>query len=261
MSPRVLIQAGHEKPLEPGITGLGANGEVQLTKAIRDALVKLLGHDDRFEAISSPGNLPDGIRVDAALFLHCDGVENAPSAGGFSFGFPTDKGPKHKALAGQIREEFMKLPVGHPNGNRADNGTSDASQYYGFRHDRVITGSMCLVEHGFVSNPTEHAWLKAHVGDLAAAEYRALCRHFGLTPHDGSRTPTLFKGMSPNREAVTRLQKLLRGANVADTPLNGKYDEATRVAVKRFQRKHDIPTDDQATVGPKTWKALEEVNA
>jgi hypothetical protein len=257
MSLRVLVQAGHLAPLEPGFSATGAAGEVELTHQIRDALVALLRHDDRFDAIPTPGNLPNGIRVDAALFLHCDGA--TPSARGFSFGFPS--GGKHKALAGHIRAEFMRLPAGHPPGDRQDNGTADESEYFGFKHGRVLTDAMCLVEHGFVSNPTEHAWMRAHVDDLAHAEYVGLCRHFGLQPRSGAdQTPTLTKGMTPNREAVTRLQRLLRGAHVQDTPLNGKYDLATRAAVKHFQRKHHIPTDDNATVDDRTWRALEEVN-
>jgi hypothetical protein len=73
-------------------------------------------------------------------------------------------------------------------------------------------------------------------------------------------TPTLTKGMPPNRKAVRRLQRLLRGANVKGTPLNGKYDVATRIAVKRFQRKHAIPTDPKATVADKTWALLIKIN-
>lgn len=66
--------------------------------------------------------------------------------------------------------------------------------------------------------------------------------------------------MPTNRKGVTRLQRLLRGAGVTGVPLNGKYDFATRLAVKRFQRKHSIPTDPQATVGDKTWALLEKIN-
>ena len=73
-------------------------------------------------------------------------------------------------------------------------------------------------------------------------------------------TPTLTKDMPPDRKAVKRLQRLLRGAGVTGVPLNGKYDRATRIAVKRFQRKHSIPTDPQATVGDKTWALLAKIN-
>lgn len=257
MALRVLVQAGHLAPREPGIPGLGAAGEVELNTKIRDALVALLRGDNRFEGIAAPGDLPDGIKVDAALFLHCDG--GPASARGFSFGFPL--GGKHKALADRVRAEFLKLPEGHPPGTRPNNGTVDEAHYYGFNHGRVLTDSMCLVEHGFVSNPTERAWMQSHVGDLARAEYTAICHHFGIEPNgNGNGMPRLFKGMRPNREAVTRLQRLLRGAHVADTPLNGKYDVATRTAVKRFQRKHSIPTDDKATVDERTWKVLEDIN-
>jgi len=73
-------------------------------------------------------------------------------------------------------------------------------------------------------------------------------------------TPTLSKGMPPNRKAVIRLQRLLRGANVNGVALNGKFDFATRLAVKRFQRKHSIPTDPEATVGDTTWALLQKIN-
>src|SRR6185503_13084760 len=114
----VLVQAGHELPLEPGISGRGAAGEVELTVAIRDALVARLRADARFEAIPSPGNLPDGIAADAALFLHCDGASS--TARGFSFGYPTATAT-HKVLADLIADEFERLP-GHPV-RRVDNTT------------------------------------------------------------------------------------------------------------------------------------------
>lgn len=176
MSLRVLVQAGHLLPLEPGIRGLGAAGEVELNTQIRDLLVRLLNDDSRYEAIPAAGHLPNGIHVDAALFLHCN--SGPAGARGFSFGYPG--GGRHQALADAIRAEFLKLPEGRPPGNRPDNATADEHGYYGFESERVITNAMCLVEHGFVSEPTEHAWLEAHVGDLARAEYVALCRHFGM---------------------------------------------------------------------------------
>ena len=74
------------------------------------------------------------------------------------------------------------------------------------------------------------------------------------------RSPTLTRGMDPNRTAVRRLQGLLRGAGLRDVPLNGRYDVATRSAVRRFQRKNSIPTDSRTTVGPTTWERLERIN-
>jgi Putative peptidoglycan binding domain len=141
--------------------------------------------------------------------------------------------------------------------------------------------------HIMVGRPTHSLDIDTKVGDGEQALERELER-MGLiiindvagepwhqTERDASRlrrvagrieaqirdpTPTLTKGMAPDRKAVTRLQRLLRGAGVTGVPLNGRYDLATRVAVKRFQRKHLIPTDPRATVGDKTWALLEKIN-
>lgn len=172
---RILVQAGHLAPREPGFSAVGTNGEQQLVKAIRDKLVSLLDNDGRFDGIPVPGNIPDGIKVDAALFLHADGVDST-SARGFQFGFPVT--PNNKKLVRNLRDEFMRLPDHPP--SRTDNSTDDAAEYYGFT--RVKSPFKVLVEHGFLTNPTERIWLNANVAKLARAEYEALCRTFSLTP-------------------------------------------------------------------------------
>lgn len=172
---RVLVQAGHVAPREPGFDAVGTEGEQEFVKAVRDKLVTLLDRDGRFEGIPMPGNIEDGIRVDAALFLHADGV-NDETAGGFQFGFPVTA--QNRKLVGNLREAFLSLP-GHPK-SRRDNSTEDAHAYYGFR--RVASPFKVLIEHGFLTNPDERRWLKAHVGALARAEYEALCRTFAMTP-------------------------------------------------------------------------------
>jgi len=171
----VLVQAGHLAPREPGFAATGTAGEQQLVKAIRDKLVKLLNADGRFVGLPVPGDIPDGVKVDAALFLHADGV-NDPSAGGFQFGFPVTEA--NKKLVANLRQEFLSLP-GHPK-SRHDNSTVDARQYFGFK--RVKSPFKVLVEHGFLTNPSERQWLKANVANLARAEYEALCRTFAMTP-------------------------------------------------------------------------------
>ena len=181
--PKVLIQAGHLPPLEPGISGTGAAGEVEMVKAIRDALITLLRADPRFEATPAGGDLPNGKKVDAALFLHCDGAQ--PSARGFSLSYPL-AGPRHRKLADRIRAEYLKLPDHPP--MRRDNPTVDSSKYYGYR--KLVCGSMCLIEHGFISNATDRAWMKSHVKAIARAEYRGLCAHFGLVPALGESNGT-----------------------------------------------------------------------
>jgi len=175
---RILVQAGHLAPREPGITGEGTNGEQQLVKAIRDKLVVLLDKDGRFDGIPIPGAIDDGVKVDAALFLHADGA--SPSARGFHFGFPVTQ--NNRKLVANLRAEFLSL-ADHPP-SRADNTTEDAREYYGY--SRVNSPFKVLIEHGFLTNATERQWLNANTANLARAEYEALCRTFGMTPTPAS---------------------------------------------------------------------------
>lgn len=173
----ILVQAGHIAPREPGFeSGTGTAGEQELVTAIRDHLVGMLRSDPRFRALPMPGKIPRGTKCDAALFLHADGSGNK-TASGYSFGYPDYA--VNIRLARLIHEEFQRLP-GHPPHHR-DNYTADLHGYYGF--SRVDTaGPEVLVEHGFLTNPAEAAWLRSHVKDLAAAEYRALLHYFSLPP-------------------------------------------------------------------------------
>lgn len=193
--PTVLVQAGHKYPREPKgnlPAQTGTAGEIELVSAIQAALVRRLERDRRFRAIAVPGDIPDGIRVDAALFLHADGAASA-AARGFSFGYPQH--PVNQKLADLLRAEFLALP-GHPP-VRANNNTVDMAHYYGF--GLVSSGGPeVLVEHGFLTNPAERDWLKRHVKALARAEYRALCRYFGLTPtRGGTRRHGIPAGITP----------------------------------------------------------------
>jgi N-acetylmuramoyl-L-alanine amidase len=179
---RVLVQAGHASPREPGFeAGTGTTREIELSLAVQSALVALLNKDGRFQPVPVPGDIPEGVKVDAALFLHGDGSSNQTSSG-YCFGYPQD--PTNKRLADLIAEEFNKLP-GHPP-HRMDNYTGGLRYYYGY--SRVDTpGPEVLIEHGFLTNPGERLWLFANIANLAKAEYIALCRFFGLTPFDGAQ--------------------------------------------------------------------------
>lgn len=176
---RIVVQKGHVAPREPGFeSGTGTVREQELVTKIGDALAKLLAADDRFDPVVVPGDIPNGIKCDAALFLHGDGSTN-PAASGYCFGYPNY--PVNKKLADLIAVEFDKIP-GHPP-HRTDNYTRDLAGYYGY--SRVDTpGPEVLVEHGFLTNPAEQAWLFNNIERLAKAEYVALCRFFGYEPRE-----------------------------------------------------------------------------
>jgi hypothetical protein len=227
---RILVQAGHQAPREPGFeTQTGAPGEVELVTDIQHALVRLLEQDANFHPVPMPGRIPNGSQPDAAVFLHADGAANT-AARGYSLGFPTFE--VNRRLAHMIADEFEKLP-GHPP-RRPDNNTVDMAEYYGYA--LVDTpGPEVLVEHGFVTNPQEHQWLKGHVDELAQAEYNALLRFFHLTPQASGGTA----------------QPGVTGATVGDTPVTtgSKLIAAPRATADRpkqylLARPHGAYSDD-----------------
>lgn len=173
----ILIQGGHVAPREPGHEGqTGASGEQELVHAIQHKLLALFAKDERFKAVHYHGDLPEGFKCNLALFLHADGSEN-PKASGTSFGYPVH--PANEKLVRLLWAEIAKIP-GHPP-RHADNYTPGLRGYYGFWRIEA-DGGECVIEHGFVTNPKERAWLFAHVVALAKAEYVACCRYFAFQP-------------------------------------------------------------------------------
>lgn len=65
--------------------------------------------------------------------------------------------------------------------------------------------------------------------------------------------PTLRKGTT-RRKHIKLAKRLLKDAHYAGFKYNGKYDRATRSAVKRFQRKHGLRAD--GVIGAATWRKL-----
>lgn len=179
---RVLIQAGHVSPREPGFeAGTGTAGEQALVSAVQSALGKLLAADGRFDVTLCPGNIPDGWTGDLFLSLHADGAAN-PAASGFSFGYPPDSTVGEK-LADTFAAIYEKIP-GAPR-RRIDNYTSDLDGYYGWR--RTNAPAKLLIEHGFLTNPGERVWLTENVAAIARAHYTAILCHYNLFPVDRNR--------------------------------------------------------------------------
>ncbi len=175
---RILIQAGHLAPREPGFEGgTGTTREIEFTSAMRGALSKLFQRDGRFDVTLNPGDITDGWRGDVALYLHGDGSANAGSHG-FSFGWPAQEPGHAPVLAKAITAGFIK--IGHPGGHHPDNYTGALRFYYGYR--RTSAPTELLIEHGFLTNPTERAWMFAHIDEMAKVEYEAVVAHLGLPP-------------------------------------------------------------------------------
>ena len=172
---RILLQAGHVAPREPGFeSGTGTSGEQTLVAAIQSRLGKLLAADSRFDVTLSSGDIPDGWTGDLFLALHADGSGD-PKASGFSFGFPPGCS-ECKRLADTFAAWYEQIP-GAPK-RRRDNYTRALSGYYGWR--RTIAPAKLLVEHGFLTNPGERAWLFENEGRIAQAHHEAILHYFRL---------------------------------------------------------------------------------
>lgn len=172
---RLLIQAGHVAPREPGFeSGTGTSGEQELVHPIEHKLLTLLDQDGRFDVTHSHGDVPDDWKGDLFLALHADGSGD-PKASGFSFGYPPGCS-ECKRLADIMAAEYGKIS-GAPK-RRRDNYTKALSGYYGWR--RTDAPAKLLVEHGFLTNPGERAWLIGNVAGIAQAHYEALLHYFGL---------------------------------------------------------------------------------
>jgi hypothetical protein len=107
-----------------------------------------------------------------------------------------------------------------------------------------------LASHGLSPN-REVAGESWHIA-VPADRLRAYAREHGGDP---VIRPFYSKPFRPNpKEAVRKLQRLLRESGFLSVAVNGKYDLATRRAVGRFQLKKGLKVD--RVVGPGTWKKL-----
>lgn len=178
---RLLIQAGHLSPREPGFEdGTGTNGEQDLARKIRAALVRLLRTDGRFAVFTCGGRIPNPrpFKCDLFLSLHADGAAKK-TASGYCYGYP-ETSVQSRNLAAALSRQYDLIPRRPP--RWTDNYTRNLSRYYGFSSRRVDAPVKVLVEHGFLTNPQERAWLFANVERIARAHYRAILAYYGMKP-------------------------------------------------------------------------------
>ena len=174
---RILIQAGHVAPRQKGHESeTGTGHEQELSLKMQVALSERFFKDDRFSVALCPGQIPESWTGEVFIALHGDGA--SATSHGFSLGWPSNgrpngRGPK---LAALIARNFMRIP--HPGGHHADNYTDGMRGYYGWNHTHAPT--KVLIEHAFLTNPTERAWVMGHIDALADATFRAVLEHEGL---------------------------------------------------------------------------------
>jgi hypothetical protein len=218
--PRILIQAGHVAPREPGKESqTGTKREQEFASKMQAELNSLFTRDGRWAVTLCPGDIPDGWTGDVFVSLHLDGSLDTATRG-YCFGWPANgrnpgRGPE---LAARITRRFDAIP--HHGRHRTDNYTDGLRGYYGW--SRVNAPTKVLIEHGFATNPDELAWLFTHIPQMALATYGAVVEHEGLpsghsrpwvarwSAYDGLRR--IGRGSLLNPAFVLRISTALRRA-------------------------------------------------
>jgi len=164
----VLVSAGHEgRPASCARfprhkCNLGAPGEREWTPIVADEVTRVL-REHGVQVIREPADFAGRFQVEAAVFIHFDGIKPVCSSGA-SIGYHNPSGRQAarmwRALYGPIFPfRFMR-----------DNFTMGLRDYYGFRQVQASHGALVL-ELGEITCPQQRAWMEPRLlalGDLIA---------------------------------------------------------------------------------------------
>lgn len=157
---KVAIQRGHF-----GVTvgETGTQGEIPFNSAVAVKVKELLEKSGLQVALLDAAIPKRNDLFDVFISVHADGSMN-PDANGFSVGYPDDAG----ALARALKLEYEKTGIRF----RGFNTTRALKNYYAFR--KVRARAKAILECGFLTNPSERAWLNEHLDIVAGAIVRAV---------------------------------------------------------------------------------------
>lgn len=205
---RVMVDAGHGGPPSNGLNyGAAANGAVEKDIVLSIALemrrlfpsVRLTRSTDVGMSLGQRANIANAAKADVFISLHCNAYTPRPDARGWEI-FSASGSSSGQLLAQQIHDGvFPVLPSGWPNrGLKTANYT-------------VLTATKMpavLLEFGFLTNPTDAAWLRKTSSQTALAQ--AIGESLGL-----DKDPTAPSGPTPQTllasilEDIDQLKKLI----------------------------------------------------
>lgn len=162
--PTLVAQRGHV-PRRTGATGTA--GEQEVVTAIAAELGKYKPDGWKLVVINADEPL-ERYRGDVFVALHCDGSSNT-DAHGASVGYQTAAG---SALAQKWKSEYVKQGWGR--GFRPDNYTAGLRGYYAYKYAKQFTNTYIVVEHGFLTNAQDAAWIRSHYAECAKAVWMAV---------------------------------------------------------------------------------------
>jgi hypothetical protein len=176
---RIAIQKGHCFRAS-GATG--TNREQEFADKLGNLIAARLTLRRHTAQIVLADALPPA-NFDAVIALHADGSES-PSARGASIGYPAAEryGQEAAHLSLHLGNVWKLAYQSHgwPGGFRNDNYTSGLAHYYGHRRalDAGIPRSL-VVEHGFMTNAVEQAWMFGNMDRIAQSHVDAVDIVFG----------------------------------------------------------------------------------
>ena len=149
---------------------------------------------------------------DGTIFVHCDSNGAGDT---FSIGYWEDEHPGSGVLAVILRDTYKQLGIRWNNFNI----TGGEWHYYGNRRF-AHSCKCCLIECGFVSNPTQRAWLQANAQKVGCAIADAYTKYFG----DSQPKPKPIKEDTMFVEVVDFKEVEMDGANHVYVAAEGWWD-------------------------------------
>lgn len=217
--PTLVVQRGHV-PRRTGATGTA--GEQEVVTAIAAELNKYKPDGWKLVVINADEPL-ERYKGDVFVALHCDGSSNT-DAHGASVGYQTAAG---SALAQKWKSEYVKQ--GWRRGFRPDNYTAGLRGYYAYKYAKQFTNTYIVVEHGFLTNAQDAAWIRSHYAECAKAVWMAVA---------GS-----VKGDAPVERTykVMALSTALAGSTERDREFEVKLKDLCRIYGKALFETKEVP--------------------
>jgi hypothetical protein len=218
----LVVQRGHV-PRTTGATG--GPGEQAMARRIARRIADYIDLVDGWVVRIIDADEPTHRYAGAAFIaLHGDAAAS-PSAGGASVGYRNREG---RELAHAWKAAYAA--AGWPHGWRTDNYTAALAGYYGTRQ-AVAAGNprACIVEHGFMTNPTERKWIDSDAGTEAAAR-AAVIAATGVDP--------IGDTMSPEQEA--KLDRLAAEVAWVKRALGARYEPGSQGGDEQLTVGHDL---------------------
>ncbi|WP_029215228.1 N-acetylmuramoyl-L-alanine amidase [Kallotenue papyrolyticum] len=199
--PLVVLQAGHWRSAElpdefsrlRGNTGAAAGGvrEVDLNVDIAHRAAEYLRAWGN-EAYVLPATVPPNYRADAFVAIHADGHANRAARG---FKVATSYRPwiASDLLVRELADEYARR-TGLPRDWRI---THNMRGYYAFnsglyQHTIAEDTPAAILEMGFLTNPTDRAYLVTHTDHVAWAIALGIARFLATRPAEGWPPPPSF---------------------------------------------------------------------